>query len=720
MKITRFLSISILLSVFFSCSHGFLKDPRLYNPKRKTVQTVAPEPELQLTGGVDPFDKIDEWYNNPDSNGDATNPETVGFAAEEFNQIQIAGWFSDENVPTYTMTKGDVWKEGDASKREYVHSNAPSTEGQGWSITGVTYYQYRGINPNYDATGNYNVSLQTTKEGKPKLNRFYFYRFTGKGGGVQWLDNYLIAVDTYSKLIFAFSEPVEFSSMGAPTKWDPTDNDAFYGTTYQFYMYDPVGYVLKKGEGSYEIQLYEWFQDSLATGNYKANINTAYTDIAGKDKEKPGKSPFNSHDVNFFEENMKLLHGKVFQRREKTSDGLDGLILYHYTVSEDGKTITRTAESYDPLRSLAEELKTVTYEVSVDETESGSATRGLIKNNDGTVGSITIENQSHKIELSYGNTIEVAQTQTIYTDPGPAFQLRVGGKEKGRTYKNDKYKYIFSKDGLSVDYYKNNQFVSTWTLNGGEGNNTESTYRDNNWTVFDYWGMRLSSNDTVLEVTTGQGSTIHETLHVRAWGDPLYLEREQGDTFDKTIAGLSFDVRRQEEDGRWDRYLWTWSFSADGKKVTLWKTPWNGSRESVIHEVDISSMNAKQGTGGGYTFSLNDKLNELTVSGGDANGNGKFTFGYPDPGPHFLWRVAGATFVGDGGNTVYTFSEDGTHLTWKYKYFGNQLKEYDYVDDPNNIRTGFYGDNRIGFWGDDDNEIACEWLATKEWKATRQ
>lgn len=733
MKITRLLSISILLSVFFSCSHGFLKDPRLYNPKRTTVQTVAPEPELQLTGGVDPFDKIGEWYNNPDSNGDATNPEE-GFAAKEFNQIQITGWFSDKNVPTYTMTKGDVWKEGDASKREYVHSNAPSTEGQGWSITGVTYYQYRGINPNYEATGNYNVSLQTTKEGNHKLNRFYFYRFTGKGGGVQWLDNYLIAVDTYSKLIFAFSEPVEFSSMGAPTKWDPTDNEAFYGTTYQFYMYDPVGYVLKKDDGSYEIQLYQWFQDSLAAGNYKANINTAYTKIAEKrgknddGEDGAGKSPFNSHDVNFFEENMKLLHGKVFQRREKTSDGLDGLILYHYTVSEDGKTITRTAESYDPLRSLAEELKTVTYEVSVDTTSKEmSATKGQIIK-DGTVGSITIENQSHKIELSYGNTIEVAQTQTIYTDPGPAFQLRVGGMEKGRTYKNDKYKYIFSKDGLSVGYYKNNQFVSTWTLNGGEGNNTESTYRDNNWTVFDYWGMRLSSNDTVLEVTTGQGSTIYETLHMRAWGDPLYLEREQGDTFDKTIAGLSFDVRRQEEDRRWDRYLWTWSFSADGKKATLWRTPWNGSREFVIHEVDISSMNAKNGTGGGYTFSLNDKLNELTVSGGDANGNGKFTFGYSDPGPHFLWRVAGTTFVGDGGKTVYTFSEDGTRLTWKYYAtalsWSQTVEEFDYEVNPDNIQTAVYGGYRIGFaYNDNDRTIAyyqTPELEVYTWRATRQ
>ena len=101
MRKTKMIAVfSIFVCTFMSCSHGVLKDPRLYNPKRSSAQTVAPEPELQLTGGVDPFDNLDAWYNNPESNGDETAKEKVGFSAEEFNEIQITGWFSDLNVPT--------------------------------------------------------------------------------------------------------------------------------------------------------------------------------------------------------------------------------------------------------------------------------------------------------------------------------------------------------------------------------------------------------------------------------------------------------------------------------------------------------------------------------------------------------------------------------------------------------------------------------------------
>ena len=49
-KVKIIVVFSILICTFLSCSNGFLKDPRLYNPKRASSQTVAPEPELQLPG----------------------------------------------------------------------------------------------------------------------------------------------------------------------------------------------------------------------------------------------------------------------------------------------------------------------------------------------------------------------------------------------------------------------------------------------------------------------------------------------------------------------------------------------------------------------------------------------------------------------------------------------------------------------------------------------
>ena len=735
-KINVLMLLGIVSIFVFSCSHGLLKEPRLYNAKKteKSAMAVAPEPELQLTGGVDTFDNTDQWYNNPNANGDESNPDKEDFPHTDFETMSLVGtYFNDSNVPVYAMRHENVWVSKDATKAEFVHAKAPDTEGQGYGISNVHWYQYRGRNPVYAADGNYNYVLQFTAKGNPKLSRFYFYRFTGDTLSPS-LDNFLFAVDSYSKFMFAFAKPTASKSVfgnNVPTAWGPTDGSAFLGTNYQFYMYDPVGYV-EKVDGKYNVVMYDWFKNNLAKGEYQPTLGglddksqgTVLTKVAEKKPDGQGTSPFNNHTVNFFEENMKLLHGKVFQRREKSPEELDGLILYRYTVDNEGKIITRTAESYDPMRSTEEELKTVTYEVSVDKTSEGSATRGLIQRDDGTVGAITIENESHQINLTCGTKEEIIQDTSLFTDPGPAFQLRVGGKEKGRTYKNSKYKYVFSQDGLSVEYYDNpegEEPTETWTLNGGEGNNAESTYKGSGL-VFKFWGMRLSSNDTVLYVTTGQGSTIYETLHLRSWGDPLYLEREQRDTFDKTVAGTSFDVREKETDGRWGRYLWTWSFSPDGKKATLKKTPWNGAPEDVT-TVNITSTDAKNGTGGGYTFKLDDALKKLTVSGGTSpNGSDTFEFGYSDTGPHFLWRVAGATFVGDYGYTVYEFSSDGKRLTWKYRttYLSSQTtEEFDYVEDPNNLRTASYGKWRIGFYGADDNTIKCD-NASSPYEATRK
>ena len=677
MKITRLLSISILLSVFFSCSHGFLKDPRLYNPKRTTVQTVAPEPELQLTGGVDPFDKIGEWYNNPDSNGDATNPEIKGFAAEEFKQIQIAGWFSDKNVPTYTMTKGDVWKEGDATKREYVHSNAPSTEGQGWSITGVTYYQYRGINPNYEATGNYNTSLQMTaaEEHNPKLSRFYFYRFTGKGGGVQWLDNYLIAVDTYSKLIFAFSEPVEFSSMGAPTKWDPTDNEAFYGTTYQFYMYDPVGYVLKKDDGSYEIQLYQWFQDSLAAGNYKANINTAYKDIAGKDKEKPGKSPFNSHDVNFFEENMKLLDKTKFLRREVTSEGRNGVVLYRYDFNSEGTQITRTAESWNDLPTDTP-LDTVIYTIGNGKSAT-SATEGKITK-DGVEGTLKLKDESRTLILTIGGETEVIGL----IDYGPDFLERVKGSQyksvDGKTsyeFFGDGTTLIFKADGKTYDYKFEKSFGT---------NRTDAVFGSNDASAY-YAGFRLSDRDGK------EDGKIQCTTRSAFWAKTVdwsmgyaanRVEKLKED-FKSSVAGKTFSLREENHDG-YTKTLWSWTFDDEGNNATFVTTIWNQGTPQKDTAVTVENGNTST-TGkigskeASLVFSEESGIWTLKVDNKD------YEFSYNDPTPSFLNRVKGATYK--NGITEYKFSEDGrsidlTYVDWK----GSTVKTtYTYEEGKENL-----------------------------------
>ena len=683
-KVKIIVVFSILICTFLSCSNGFLKDPRLYNPKRASSQTVAPEPELQLTGGVDPFDKIDEWYNNPNSNGDEDDKGKVGFSAEEFNQIQITGWFSDKNVPTYTMTKGDVWKEGDATKREYVHSNAPSTEGQGWSITGVTYYQYRGINPGYAADGNYNARLQVTSAGKPKLSRFYFYRFTGKGGGVQWLDNNLIAVDTYSKLVFAFSEPVEFSSMGAPTKWDPTDNEAFYGTTYQFYMYDPVGYVLKKDDGSYEIQLYQWFQDSLASGNYKANINTEYSTIAEKDKNKPGKSPFNSHDVNFFEENMKLLAGKTFMYREKTENGGNSLNKVIYTISSDGTKLTKKNEVWNGLEEApADEIYTIGQD------ESSSATKGSLSGGDNAFSGFEVKDEGKTIVFNNGVT---ASTQ--FQDDGPDFIERV---KHNPVYKNGNISYTFSEGGKKLVYVSadNETYEYEFRQQESDTERYKGVYWTDDaiasWMGIGYGGVALYDSDFRIKVTntSAGGAGIVDWLIMK---DEAFLEQEAKTTFIDNVKNRSFSLREKNDDG-FDVNLLTYSFDSNGN-ATFTRTPWQRNGESSTYTVTDGS-DQKSGFINGEDASLDTTGTNWTLSIG-----GKvYTQGYIDNGPSFLNRVKGAIY--SRGDTRYEFSPDGRKLTLSYKklVWESWLPGYKVVTNSYIYDEGSDKDNVIATYG---------------------
>lgn len=661
-RLTYAAATVILCHILTSCIQGFtgpglLKDPRLYNPKKKAATTVAPEPDLGFTGGADAFDLTDKWYNKRDSNGDDSKPDAAGFDASEFDSIQITGWFSSENVPTYTMTAADVWAAGDESRREYVHAGAPDTEGQGWPISGVTYYQYRGLNPGYAADGNYNKALQTTGKGSPKLSRFFFYRFTGKGGGIQWLDNNLIAVDTYSKLVFAFSEPVEFSSMGAPTKWSPTDASPYIGQMYQFYMYDPVGYVAKKDDGSYEVVLYQWFQDNLAKGNYKAKIDTAYTKIAEKKPDGAGKSPFNNHTADFFVENMKLLAGTPFYRREVTTEGANGLVLYKYLVSQDGKTITRTAESWNGLATDTD-LTQKTYTVG----EGTTATKGSVTGE--YSGELELADESRTLKFSND---EVAVSN--FTDLGPDWLERV---KHGPTYEKGSVSYQFSEGGKKLVY-----------INGSKTYNYEFTKQyssdERNFAVYwtddafasgigiGYAGFGLYNDDYQIKTTntSAGGEDIVDWLVMTGEAD---LKVQVTDSFASNLKGKTFSLRKKDSDGLYGLSLTTYSFSGNNTKQEV---DWYTGKETSQQTVAVQDTNKLTGTIDGQQATLTmpeDGNWTLTINGETYYRN------YSDPGPSFVNRVKNRWYTGN--QCEYVFSNDGKTLYY-YEY-GSFEGEYTY------------------------------------------
>ncbi len=194
---------------------------------------------------------------------------------EDFSSVDlvqnslIRSKFSSSNVPEMWYDKG-TWSSSDSARAE-VKNNGPNTSAGSSGINSVVYYAYQGVNPLYKPDGSYNTrGFDKTEE--TLMDRFVFYRFTGKTA-MPSLDNYLVAVDTYTKLFFSFAEPTEFKElMGekVPTKWGAIEK----GRAYKFYEYDPAGYVDNSGK----FVNYDWYNDKLSKGNY----DPVYT----------GKSPY--------------------------------------------------------------------------------------------------------------------------------------------------------------------------------------------------------------------------------------------------------------------------------------------------------------------------------------------------------------------------------------------------------------------------------------------
>ena len=236
-------------------------------------------------------------YLDPFVNGEWNDPN-YRFNMN-FDDYVIKASFSSDNRPTYRLVKGS-WQSSNPTKNEYSY-NGENTTGAGQSIQSVKYYLYKSKNPLFTATSKYNTTN--------RIKRFYFYRFTGKALGMVDTDNYLVAIDTYSKLVFAFAVPVQWKlymagTPKAPVKWGSvelgwetdydSENQASFkvnGASY-FYEYDPIGIVKENGE----IEIYQWCLDSIGNkkrygpridgGNYYDTSRPIAT------YGKPGRSPY--------------------------------------------------------------------------------------------------------------------------------------------------------------------------------------------------------------------------------------------------------------------------------------------------------------------------------------------------------------------------------------------------------------------------------------------
>ncbi len=292
-----FLFIFILGLFFVSCRSRY--NPKYYYSKSSSSEINSPGdnfPGDDLPDDIFPDDdyinEIPTWGNipiwggsNSGTNGGSSGGTVTVYLdpfkygewndpnykfSMNFDNMLIRASFDGNNRPTYKLVSGN-WNFKNASYNTYGY-DGPDTSGSGQSIKSVQYWLYKGKNPLFAADSRYNKS--------DRLSRFYFYRFNGMALGLVYTDNFLVAIDKYSKLVFAYAVPVEWKQYiagtpKAPVKWGSVDagweadyngggrvNFKVSGASY-FYEYDPIGIVKPNGD----IEIYKWCSDSI--GNNK-------------------------------------------------------------------------------------------------------------------------------------------------------------------------------------------------------------------------------------------------------------------------------------------------------------------------------------------------------------------------------------------------------------------------------------------------------------------
>ena len=271
----------------------------------------------------------------------------------------------------------------------------------------IIFYRSYGKNP----FGLYNDETYVVygEDGKPKcddkgnpveerlMERFVFYYFTGYNHGD--LKNCLVAVDTYSKLIFPFAKAVVFKNVNiwvlginefVPQVWKQVDLE------HRFYEYDPIGYVTKEG-------------NFILTDAYKTKIRLKGKTVE-EEKEKyipdfTGKSPYLGYAGGTQEEEKPLFGVEVY----KTSVSHDT----QYTVS--GKNGEYILEYVDETIESAQVDKEVSFSVRLSDLKSTSP----------VPTSVTVDNGGGFIKTSILKAGNEQITSPNFTTEAPVIDVTV-------------------------------------------------------------------------------------------------------------------------------------------------------------------------------------------------------------------------------------------------------------------------------------------------------
>lgn len=169
-----------------------------------------------------------------------------------------------------------------------------------WGREGKTYkYTENMVQGSHVAFGNYNhiydvtyykcvkahpcaIPIYNDEVEAKKIERFVFFRFTAtaaKGSRFfqKALDNFMVALDLETNLLFTYGAPSDYESIIGgnfiPLKWLPYETHPNTASSQlKFYQYDPIGYVkeewdVEEGGVKTNVVLYEWWNASVRAGS---------------------------------------------------------------------------------------------------------------------------------------------------------------------------------------------------------------------------------------------------------------------------------------------------------------------------------------------------------------------------------------------------------------------------------------------------------------------
>ena len=443
MRKSHFLLFLVVISIISCGRYSF--NPRYYYNNNSSYSSdedgVINIPDVEAPEEIpaeeDPF-KVDSEYNDPNYGG---------YDASKFDSWLFKASFRDDKLPIYTFFDDTTryWTAGgmdwNSIPANYYLGKDGENTAQDYAIKNLTVYKYDKDNPLYDDKGYL----------PGRMDRFRFYSINGVSGVASInapLKQYLIAVDTYSKFVFAFGKITkiqDFMGQQVPIGFEAIE---FHGDKKDFYEYDPIGYVTSTGE----VAFYQHYIDEfVANPTSYTPKQHGYDNYSEHNKTKPGKSPYvplNSNteasyeDKKKYEEDIKL-YAKEYKYRnysgyqksptgEKDQIDLEewkkagylglSLTLYTYNLTDNGNTLTVTTEEFNNASSSKK-----TYKLSMINS-SYKATYTNISNPSDTLSISIVQNDNGKSTISVSGTV----LDENFQDYGPIFVDRA---------KNTKFKY---------------------------------------------------------------------------------------------------------------------------------------------------------------------------------------------------------------------------------------------------------------------------------------